>query len=152
MFVRWKRRERVSRKAHRWKTTGPRYRGKEAQGTGKFLLVAVLVRSERRNGRPRQKTLAYLGSIAEDHLADYWPRRWFWESADRGLGALGLDDDDRQKVEAALQARVRRPTAEETAAAEAERKKRARERVLMSIRCGGNPLAGDLRELAELLK
>jgi hypothetical protein len=146
MFVRWKRRERVSRKAWKWKAGGPRNWKKETQGTGEFLLVAVLVRSERRDGKPRQKVVAYLGAIAEDGLADFWPRKHFWTAADGRLDALALDPGARQKIKAFLQARVPRPTAEETTVAEEERKKRVLELVQLSIRCGGDP-----RGLVDLL-
>ena len=133
MFVRWKRHKRRSRKQS------------EPDGKGgwkwieepRFLLSAALVRSERVNGKPRQRIVAYLASIRENLLGETWPRIWFWDSADKALA--GLADNDRQKCEAALLSRVRRPTAEEVAAAEEERKKQKQALMGEILRCGGDP-------------
>jgi hypothetical protein len=62
MFVRWKQRP-------IW--TNPPRVGR--QKTSRVLLVAVLVKSERRGGRPRQRTVAYLGSIEKDRTDDPGP-------------------------------------------------------------------------------
>jgi len=104
MFVRFKRRERVSVRTTPWKAR---------RRTGRFVLTAVLVRSERRDGKPRQKVVAYLASIAEEDFAKVLPRQHFWARVDTRLGALNLEPGQRQKVEAALLAVVARPTPEE---------------------------------------
>jgi hypothetical protein len=100
------------------------------QKTGRFLLAAVLVQSERRDGKPRQKIVAYLGFVREEHAREkVWARKMFWDEARRRLDALGLGPAERQKVEAALGARVPRPTAEEV-----EEDNRAIARLLQSLR------------------
>src|SRR5262245_36840020 len=87
MFVRWKKRERMSR------------RGGRVRPTGGTLLVAALVTSERRGGKPRQRIVAYLGSIDAEALGYVRRRQAFWESAGRKLDALGLSRSQRQAVE-----------------------------------------------------
>jgi hypothetical protein len=101
MFVRWKRRERVSRKWGR------------VRRTGKFLLSAVLVCSERQDGKPRQKVLAYLGSIIEERIQTSGGRSGFWKGVDSRLASLNLDPAQRQRVEDALHSVVPRLTPEE---------------------------------------
>jgi hypothetical protein len=125
MFVRWNRRERVSRKRIRYVDKEGRFvrwgRPDEVRErrTGEFLLIAHLVRSERRDGKPRQKVVGYLGSIREE--AEYvGHRKHFWEHADKRLDALALEAEERRRIEAALLARVPRPTAGEVEAEERE--------------------------------
>ena len=79
MFVRWKRTKRLRR------------RGSIVRETGRVALVAMLVKSERRDGQPRQVVMAYLGTIGTDRLGDAYPRRWFWEKCDARLAALALE-------------------------------------------------------------
>ena len=62
MYVRWKKRERSRRG---WHTEPPQ------------LLTAVLVESRRVDGKPRQRTVAYLGSIRSDYLDDATFRFYF---------------------------------------------------------------------------
>jgi hypothetical protein len=149
MFVRWKRRERRSRKKRIWKggvheTWKPRLHNDDGRPThhtgrtGKFLLCAVLVKSERRGGKPRQKTVAYLGSIPEGRAGDVSHRHWFWEAAGRKLDALGLDAAGRQEVEAALLARVARPTAEELEG-RGRRLRELEERIGRGLKAGRRP-------------
>ena len=119
MFVRWKQRERT-RRGHK---------------TGKFVLSAVLVRSERREVKPRQKVVGYLGSIREEAVGFHYHRVGFWGGADRCLDSLGLDGDTRERVEAALATVVERPTAQSKAEAwarlnELEGRMQRRRRVL----------------------
>jgi hypothetical protein len=115
MFVRWKRRERT--------TASRRARRKDPSGrTGRFLLSAVLVQSERRDGKPRQKVVAYLGCISEDRVGDMFPRKHFWDKVGRRLDTLRLEPEIRREVEAALLTRVAQLTAEEMACYERKRK------------------------------
>ena len=107
MFVRWNRRERAR--------------------TGKFLLAALLIQAERRDGKPRQKVVAYLGSIKEERVPSPYIRKWFWRDVDRRLDSLGLEAEVRQKVEASLVVRVPRPTEEEIDAADQAREERFRQ-------------------------
>jgi hypothetical protein len=111
MFVRWKHYKRSSKKKY---IRDGKCGWLDPQGSE--LLVAVLVRSERVNGKPRQRTVAYLGSIREDHLGEVGLRNRFWESADEKIETLALKAEERQKCEAALLTRVARLTSEENAA------------------------------------
>jgi hypothetical protein len=140
MFVRWKRRERLSVKA--WKQREDRSPGwwkKRRLGTGKFLLSAVLVRAERRDGKPRQQVVAYLGSIDEANSGQLAPREHFWRAVDDRLATLDLDPTQRQLVEAALAKRVARLTAAEAEELAAQRTQARADLVKAILRCGGDP-------------
>jgi hypothetical protein len=78
-------------------------------------LVAIIVESHRVGGRPRQKLLSYVGSIQCSAITSLSARRRFWTRADATLEEFG--QEPRQKLERALETKVRRPTAEEVAAA-----------------------------------
>jgi hypothetical protein len=123
MFVRWERRERVSVKRRRLRDERGRkhYVAAPPRKTGEFVLVVRLVKSERRDGKPRQKVVAYLGIVREEYAEHPTHREAFWRRASARLDALGLDPEERGKIEAALLARVPRPSAEEVAAAERKR-------------------------------
>jgi hypothetical protein len=97
MFVRWKR---YARKREKYRKDEPR-----------TLLVATLVQSERRDGKPRHKLVAYLGSIREERMEEERTKKWFWQAADRALEELALPAAERQRIEEALASRVRRPDA-----------------------------------------
>ena len=91
VFVRWQRKQRVDRY-----NRGP-------------LLCAVLVKSRRVDGEPRQRTVAYLGGIRESFIDEREKEhRAFWRHADERLDELALDPEARAKVEAAIDSRVRR--------------------------------------------
>ena len=85
---------------------------------GTASLVARLVESRRVNGKPRQRTVAYLGSIRDTHVEDAGCRGFFWCEADRRLSELGLSDDERGRIDARLSAVVPRPTLDEVLAVE----------------------------------
>jgi hypothetical protein len=108
MFVRWKRTKRLRR------------RRSTVRETGRLALVAMLVQAERRDGKPRQRVVAYLGTIGTDRLGHPYPRRWFWEKCDARLGSLTLEPAERARIEAAIEGVVPRPSPEEIAAAEQE--------------------------------
>ncbi len=83
-------------------------------------LMAVLIRSERIDGKPHPRHVAYLGSIAESQLSDLGPRSGFWDGAAAALDRLEgqVTRAERRKIEEALVARVGpRPTAREKKAA-----------------------------------
>ena len=77
--------------------------------------VAVIVRSERVTGRPRQRLIRYVGCIDCADVQLLSARRRFWDRADIALA--GFAPEERECFEAALAAKVRRPTNEEEAAA-----------------------------------
>jgi hypothetical protein len=101
MFVRWKIRVpwRAWYKDFPWRNPG-------------MSFSAVLVRSERVNGKPRQKIVAYLGHIKEKNLDSKAQRLYFWESVDRPLDALVLSPAERQQIEEEILQRVDRPARE----------------------------------------
>jgi hypothetical protein len=103
MFVRWK----VRQKPPRLYSLDRRARQS---------LTAVLVRSARVDGKPRQQVVAYLGHFNLDMIDQPAWRKGFWERADRRLADLALDYATREKIEAALQARIPCPTDEEVRA------------------------------------
>ncbi len=108
MFVRWQRRSRK------------RYGGSP-------LLAAVIVECRRVDGKPRQRTVAYLGGIRERFVGEHERRHEkFWNRVDARLDELGLDPSTRASIEASIAARVPRVTDENQAvfAAEAARVRR----------------------------
>jgi hypothetical protein len=108
MFVRWKTRPRAG-------FDGP-------------LLSAVLVRSERINGKPRQKIVACLASIRETIIDNPYRRYYFWRKVDKRLESLGLEKAEHERIVAALASRVPRPT-------EAELRQEDRERAESNAEC-----------------
>jgi hypothetical protein len=105
MFVRWEKRRRAG--------------ASEAR-----VLQARLVRSERVAGKPRQKTVAYLGRgwLDKDGVVSHvLAQGRFWASAGGALDQLMLPAEERRAVEAALLLKVPRPSAEAVAEAQKER-------------------------------
>ncbi len=105
----------------RWQLRPRKRRG------GSPLLVAVLVESRRVDGRPRQRTVRYLGGIIEKFIgknARHHER--FWRKVDARLDELALDPVTRANIEASVAARVPRITNENQTvfAAEAARVRR----------------------------
>ena len=79
--------------------------------------VAVIVRSERVTGRPRQRLIRYVGCIDCADVQLLSARRRFWDRADVVLAKF--DQKQRDRFERALAGKVKRPTSEEQAAAAA---------------------------------
>ncbi len=106
MYVRWKK----------------RLRKRASQGEPSYLLSAALTESHRVNGKPRQRTIAYLGSIRNEciDLPFCLPRRDFWQRVTTRLDALDLSASERATIEDVLGRVVPRPSEEEIAAAEVE--------------------------------
>jgi hypothetical protein len=131
VFVRWKRRERFRIRAatKKWSQALRELCARHGvnldaesplppatrEPTGKFLLMAFLVRSERQGGKVRQRIVAYLGSVKEEYLGEWCMQDLFWSRAAARLDALALDRAERDRIEEALARVVRRPTPEETA-------------------------------------
>jgi hypothetical protein len=115
MYVRWKRRERVSR------------RGGRVRKTGRVLLVAAPVTCERRDGRPRQRTLAYPGPIPAERVGYVRRRQALWEAAGqcpprtRPAGQKELPQPGVVSRALKSRGRVRRLAAEPPQASDAER-------------------------------
>ena len=118
MYIRWKRRP-----------VGAN-RGYSGSPQNEQHLDVVLARSERVDGKPRQRVVKYLGTIRESYIDPasitntYVQTRarfaltWFWEKVDRALGELELDDATRELLAANVAARVPRLTQEDRAALE----------------------------------
>ncbi len=117
MFVRWQRRSRK------------RYGAPP-------LLTAVLVECRRVDGKPRQRTVAYLAGIRERFVGkNAWQHDRFWSRVDTRLDELALDPQTRATIEASIAARVPRVTDENQAqfAAEAAHARREIAAELTSI-------------------
>jgi hypothetical protein len=67
MFVRWKKRKSVDKQP-----------GHQLWKAGELTYSAELVESYRLNGKPRQKVIAFLGSIKQSELASVTSRYYFW--------------------------------------------------------------------------
>jgi hypothetical protein len=78
-------------------------------------LTAYLVESRRVDGKPRQRTVAYLGSIRERFLSEPGRRRWFWREIAPRLDALALPHIEREAIETTVARIVARLTEDEEA-------------------------------------
>jgi hypothetical protein len=107
MYIRWKRQRR--RDVKHWE------RGAGTRIEEQWLLSAWLVEAQRVDGAPRQRTIAYLGSIRESRLTAAGPASWFWSSVERKLDGLNLSDHQRATLEARLTDKVPRPSEEAVA-------------------------------------
>ena len=98
MYVKWQRKQRA-----------------DSDGYG-ALLTATLVESRRIDGNPRQRSIAYLGSIREGKIdRTLSHHEYFWRKATRRLDQLDMTRGQRDKIEVALASRVRRLTDSERA-------------------------------------
>ena len=110
VYLRWKTRK-LPKLTKRW--LGPYNR--ESEG---LLHSAVVVASERVNGKPRQRIVKHLGSIQEDEIR--WRRPGviidFWQAVDRGLEDLlnlGASESEVERFREQIVGRVSPPAAEE---------------------------------------
>jgi hypothetical protein len=99
MHVRWKRRPLPSQPL--------------AGGGCEGVLCATLVRSERVDGKTRQRTVCRFAPIGEAWLRSPYFRWRFWEDADAKLCALNLDEATLRRIEDRLNTKVPRPTRDE---------------------------------------
>ena len=104
MYVRWQWRYERRRSVER------RYWSPPAWG------YAILVESVRIDGKPKQRHVAYLGSVHLDQTVHY--RAWWWHRIGAKLDALGnrIPADDRPRIEAALAKEVPKVSTDEVAA------------------------------------
>jgi hypothetical protein len=109
-------------------------------------LYAVLVRSERVDGKPRQRVVKHLAGIrawfaarlpdAGAHLRPQaWKaRHWFWKDVDAALAELVPEPADRERIASTIAATVPRLSADEEAEWHAESERaQARLAVLMRM-------------------
>jgi hypothetical protein len=106
MFIRWQKRSSTAKEGRYRERRQPRY-------------AAVLVRSERVNGKPVQRHMAFLGSIREGSIAKPGHRVPFWRRVNAKLDGVQLKfqltPEERGRVEALVAERVPRVTAEQVA-------------------------------------
>ena len=86
---------------------------------------AILVESVRVDGKPKQRHIAYLGSVSHQIVGDQcrtypsvYYRAWWWHHVNAKLDRLGnrVPSDDRRRIEAVLAKEVPPVTAEEVTA------------------------------------
>jgi hypothetical protein len=101
MFLRWKKRKLPESK--RW------FNRKHRPGV---LLTAVLVESVRIDGKSRQKTVKYLGSIQQWRIeqAAFFVLRDFWQKVSSELDTVTLTKKTRREIENQITAVVPKPT------------------------------------------
>jgi hypothetical protein len=104
MFVRWH--------LHRSQDRIARHRKRKDR---EARLRAILVEAVRIDGKPRQRHIAYLGSIRHDCTGKVDYRVRFWRDARKAFDRLGkrLTAAGRTRVEELIGERVRRPTAQQ---------------------------------------
>ena len=116
MFVRWKKRQSHNNcppKSWSW-----RMRQETIDHKGP-LLYAYLVQSYRHSdGKPRHRTIKYLGSIGETHLANRAPGALvdFWDKANKALTELkeqGLCAKDINQIRQSLSTEIKPPNQKE---------------------------------------
>lgn len=115
MFIRWQRRSDRPRSKTRY------YRDAKADA------YAILVESTRVKGKPRQRHIAYLGSVHAVHRKQSPQyRAEFWQRIRAKLDSLHkrISPDDRRKIEAALAEKVPPLTRDEKSALRAGEKRR----------------------------
>jgi hypothetical protein len=100
MYVRWNRRKRI--KKIEW-----------VMKEGDYM-YAVLVETHRIDGKPRQKTIKYLGGVGENNPSAFRRMR-FWEKAEKELASLNLDPAARDKIIAILGKKVPKPSEDDVA-------------------------------------
>lgn len=109
MYVRW-----AIKKSRISPSSGPRAAQKTAMNARRGdLLVAQLVESKRVDGKPRQKVIAYLGSIRLHDLNRARSRLAFWRHAQAAFRKAGLTNEQKHQVDRALQTRVAKPSPDE---------------------------------------
>jgi hypothetical protein len=117
MFVRWQQYRSKAQKSwvREWKD-------------GHSRIKAILLESVRIDGKPRQRHIAFLGSIGKAVTNRKEHRPHFWADIRQRLDHLGnrITADDRAKIEAALAKRVPPLTASEQAEWETEQRRLAR--------------------------
>jgi hypothetical protein len=102
MFVRWQRYE--SQALNSWWAE---------RNDRRARLKAILVESVRVDGKPRQKHVAFLGSIASDDSIDGTAGKRFWRDVTQKLERLGnrVSPEERERILAAIAAKIGgRPT------------------------------------------
>jgi hypothetical protein len=108
MFIRWQSRKRT-------KPAFGRYRDADGNRLSDTHWQAVLVESKRVDGKPRQQHVASIVGFSESQTKIDMQRCYIWKTVDERLKRLSnrITQADRERIEAAVAARVPRPTPEE---------------------------------------
>jgi hypothetical protein len=112
MFIRWQtRKRRKPAFGHWYDNDGNRLSDLHCQ--------AVLVESKRVGGKPRQKHIATIVGFSESATKIDAQRCYIWEAVDKKIRLLNnrISDADRDRIQAAIAAKVPRPTPDEHKAA-----------------------------------
>jgi hypothetical protein len=105
VFVRWKRRP---------------LRRRETSSPAQQALSAVLVETDRVDGRPRQRVVRYLATVKAGQLGYPLSVERFWRAVDARLADLPLADDQRLVIERKIGGTVPRPDTDVLARTRAE--------------------------------
>ena len=113
MYVRWQ--WRYERRLKERQRKGQRRRERRRYRPPAWS-YAILVENGRIDGKPKQRHVAYLGSVHLDQTVHY--RAWWWHRISAKLDALGnrIPADDRPRIEAALAKEVPKVSAADVAA------------------------------------
>lgn len=104
-------------------------RYKRATGNEDYI-YAVLVESHRVDGRPRQRTIKYLGGISENTpYASH--RENFWKEAEKKINEIGLVPEAREKLTLKMKTVIPRPSEEDVEKEREERSRRTKELLSM---------------------
>lgn len=98
MYLRWKKRVR---------------RGKNLDKGNRITLCAVLVRSDREDGKIKQTVIKYLSSIRQDEIEFANCRRTFWHKARQNLLTLDIPEQTMKTILSRLQKVVPEPIDDE---------------------------------------
>jgi hypothetical protein len=99
MYIRWKKKYR-KRRRH--------------EGSTRFTLSAVLVKSVREYGNVKQKFIFHLGSIREERIENSNHRSIFWRKARQNLNSLDLNKEGMSSIILSLQQVVPIPNEEDS--------------------------------------
>ncbi|WP_374027422.1 hypothetical protein ACES2J_12505 [Bdellovibrio bacteriovorus] len=99
MFARWK--SQLLRKSLRHR------------GSPKHAYYAIIVEAYKKDGRPAQRLVRYIGGIREQDLNSPFHRKEFWERADRIMAEMNLAPQMRSSFEQKFAAKVPRPSRSE---------------------------------------
>lgn len=103
MFVRWKKRPATkTRLRHVRRADGLWDVRRITTATGAVNSYAYLIQSVRTDGKPRQKTVAYLGCFSTICPDSWYRQSHFWKTAEDAIARLGLDPEVAASIRAEL--------------------------------------------------
>jgi hypothetical protein len=123
MFVRWQKRKNQYSDPARMRYKPSPTRMRYIHNLADTHLAAILIESVRIDGKPRQRHIAYLAGINEKAIVEFVGARVrFWREVDAVLHRLSnrLTAAERERIVAAVAAKVPRPTPAEAEQSERE--------------------------------